>query len=443
MKKSGHFGVVLLLLLGSSCNKGNSSSSSAAASGTLGAKAITNTTPNVALVVAGDEAEVVSTEPDGGASSVPPTLDPTTFHIPAVFPPAPDVTSTQPEIISIQPEITSTQPEITSTQPEITSTQPEITSTQPEIISIQPEIISIQPEIISTQPNVISPSSISLLARSSFGIEGSIYTPANMASSTPTWNNISSGPGWSDVNGWGKVQYYSTIRSINVGGKIYVFGRSAAGVAGFVYDPTARSWTDISAGPDWSDVNGWGQVQYYSTIQLVSLNEKIYVFGRSAAGIAGSVYDTTARSWTDISAGPGWSDVNGWGKVQYYSTIQSISVGGKIYVFGRSAAGIAGSVYDTTARSWTDISAGPAWSDKSGWGEAKYYSTIQLVSLNEKIYVFARSAAGIESSLYDPTSTAQSRWTNFPTGIQLSDSSGWGNVIYYSTIRLNPFSVFD
>ena len=277
---------------------------------------------------------MVSTGPDGSASSMPLTLDPTTFHIPAVFPPAPDVTSTEPAVTS-------------------------------------------------TQANVIFPCFISLLARSSFGIEGSIYTPANMVSSTPNWNNISSGPAWSDVNSWGQAQYYSTIRSISVGGKIYVFGRSSAGIEGSIYDPSTSSWTVISAGPAWSDKSGWGQVQYYSTIQLVSLDEKIYLFGRSSAGITGSIYDPSTSSWAVISAGPAWSDKANWGNAEYYSTIQAVSVGGKIYLVARDGAGITGSVYDPTASSWTEISRGPTLSDPS-WRFAQYYSTIRSVSMGER-----------------------------------------------------------
>ena len=149
---------------------------------------------------------------------------------------------------------------------------------------------------------------------------------------------------------------------------------------GSVYDPAVSIWTDILGGPAWSDKANWGNAEYYSTIQAVSVGGKIYLVARDGAGITGSVYDPTASSWTEISRGPTLSDPS-WKFAQFYSTIRSVSANGKLYLFARGQSGIVGSVYDPTATStpWTDITApgAPVWSDVTGWTDASYYSTIR------------------------------------------------------------------
>src|SRR5262249_36906540 len=75
---------------------------------------------------------------------------------------------------------------------------------------------------------------------------------------------------------------------------------------------------------------------------------------------------------------------------------------------------------------------GPPLGDSGSWNQEKYYSTIQFADVNGdgRLDICARGYAGIQCWLSDGT--------GFPTAITgpaLSDPNGWGDPKYYSTIQ--------
>src|SRR5262249_25158057 len=134
----------------------------------------------------------------------------------------------------------------------------------------------------------------------------------------------------------------------------------------------------VTQGPPLGDPNGWGDPREYTTIQVAAVNgsDKADPCARASDGFYCWLAGGTGFP-TQI-AGPALSDGNGWGEPRYYTTIQFADVNGdgKDDVCARASDGFycwlaGGTGFPTQI-------AGPALSDGNGWGEPKYYATIQL-----------------------------------------------------------------
>jgi hypothetical protein len=240
------------------------------------------------------------------------------------------------------------------------------------------------------------------------------------------------GPPWSDASGWDQPQYGFTIQMADVDGdgKADVCGRAAAGISCYLAD--GAGFPTQVAGPAWSDASGWDDPQYYSTIQFpdVDGDGKADVCGRAAAGITCSVSD--GNGFPTAVTGPAWSNDNGWGDPKYYSTIQfpDVNGDGKADVCGRAGDGIHCSISDGSG--FPTAVVGPAFTDASNWGEPRYYETIQFPDIDGdgKADVCGRGGAGVSCFLSDgsgfPASVAGPAWSN---------DNGWDHPRYYSTIQ--------
>jgi hypothetical protein len=175
---------------------------------------------------------------------------------------------------------------------------------------------------------------------------------------------------WAYNESWARPQYYRTIQTgdINGDGRSELLARGASGIVAWRYDD-AIGWTPLPAGPPWSDASGWDGPQYYRTIQTGDINGdgRAELLARGASGIEAWRYDD-ATGWTQLPAGPAWSDASGWDGFQYYRTIQTgdINGDGRAELLARGASGIEAWRYDD-ATGWTQLPAGPPWSDASGW----------------------------------------------------------------------------
>ena len=103
--------------------------------------------------------------------------------------------------------------------------------------------------------------------------------------------------------------------------------------------------------------------------------------------------------------------------------------------------------FDRTHGQWSQVAVDPILSDKDGWGQPKYYSTIQLVRLfppPDSTKLIARSSDGIVVYQFDPGPTPDTgSWTQLsasgPLGDKACFSNGkcWGDdPSYYSTIQV-------
>jgi len=155
----------------------------------------------------------------------------------------------------------------------------------------------------------------------------------------------------------------------------------------------------------------------------------------------------TTFSWLDNKlnfaknyTGPAWSDADGWGNEKYYSTINMIDINGdgKTDICARLSTGIECYLSEGTGFSSTKIT-GPAWTDAASWDSEKYFSTIQFADINGdgKNDICARGVTGIECYLSTSTSTSTSFSLTKISGPAWSDTAGWGDATkkYYLNIR--------
>ena len=85
------------------------------------------------------------------------------------------------------------------------------------------------------------------------------------------WQQLANGPAWSDAAGWNAPEYYSTIQSGDVDGdgREELLARGATGIDVWGFDGGA--WQQLPSGPAWSDAAGWDRPEYYSTIQTANI----------------------------------------------------------------------------------------------------------------------------------------------------------------------------
>ena len=244
------------------------------------------------------------------------------------------------------------------------------------------------------------------------------------------WNSS-----FSDANGWGAVQYYSTLRYPNVNGTggADVCGRGSGGVS-----CATSTGSSFGAASVWqsafSDANGWNAEKYYATLDFpeVSGDTKADVCGRGSGGINCAISNGTAFGAASVWQSA-FSDANGWGAAQYYRTIRYPNVNGTggSDVCGRGVSGITCATSTGTAFGAASTWA-PSFSDANGWNAAKYYSTIAYPDLNKdgKKDVCGRGGTGIFCGLSSGTSFgAVTQW--IPA---FSDADGWDQELYYSTL---------
>ncbi len=241
------------------------------------------------------------------------------------------------------------------------------------------------------------------------------------------------GPELSDAEGWAPRRYRSTLRLADVTGD----GRAdvcARGIHGFFCWPWQGDGFGARLdGPPMTDESGWGAAQYYATLRMgdVDGDGRADVCARASTGV---------RCWLSDGAGfpqridgPAWTNAAGWSDLSCYSTIRlaDLDGDGRADLCGRCSEGLR--CHLSTGDGFGPEIVGPALSDASGWGDHDNYSTIRLgdVDGDGDLDVCARAAAGVSCWLSDGA--------GFPrriVGPEWSDDSGWGAPKYYSTLRL-------
>lgn len=289
----------------------------------------------------------------------------------------------------------------------------------------------------------------------------------------PSGSNVYSasfrGPNWSDALGWGsdndgganpqngtvdKASYYSTIQfpDLDADGKADACARSARGVECWIN--MGGSFQLLYLSNLMTDAAGWNRRQYYSTIQYPDINAdgKADLCGRDGNGIicyTGNGYGSFLFAYR----GPNWSDASGWGSdtdlkytllgvtqyfSKYYTTIRfpDLNGDGKADVCGRFQTGIQCAL-NTGSGFGAEFmlhSVSEPLSDTAGWWEPEYYSTISYPDLNKdgKADVCARSGAGLACWLNTGGSVAVTAKFSGPAW---SDANGWNKAKHYATIQ--------
>lgn len=240
--------------------------------------------------------------------------------------------------------------------------------------------------------------------------------------------------GYGDSSGWGIPQYGSTMQypDVNHDGRADVCARGYWGIvcahstgSGFT---NPYVWT-----ADFSDAQGWaGSAAQYLSIRFADVDGDgwIDVCGRKDDGIwcglnnrAGHFAPATRWYSGDFT------DLAGWGNPQYGTTIQlgDINGDGKADLCGRSGAGLR-CVLSTGSSFYSASGWAPVWttdfSDAAAWNTPGYYSSIRLVDVDGdgRADACGRSIIGVVCGL----STGAGFQPALPyTPGDFTDAAGW------------------
>jgi MYXO-CTERM domain-containing protein len=239
-------------------------------------------------------------------------------------------------------------------------------------------------------------------------------------------------PDLSDEAGFDTASRYGTIRmgDVDADNRVDVCARTADGMR--CWRSTGSGFEGPIEGPHWSDDAGWDRLEYWSTIRLVDLDgdRRADLCARSSTGLV--CHLSTGDGFGPPIAGPQWSDDTGWADYDNYSTIRfgDLDGDGQRDVCARANAGIVCSRFEGDGFGATFT--GPPLADASGWNAIRFYSTIRLIDFDGDGLddLCARSSAGVQCW----PSTGDGFGPPVP-GPGWSDASGWGKPQYYATFR--------
>ncbi|BDZ55588.1 hypothetical protein GCM10025870_26610 [Agromyces marinus] len=192
-----------------------------------------------------------------------------------------------------------------------------------------------------------------------------------------SWTQLATISAMSDTAGWTELSMFETIQCADLDGdgRAEVFARSADGIVAWRY--SAGQWVALPAGPELSNAEEWNYPQYYQTLQSADLDGdgRAEIFIRNNTQIRAWKFTDTA--WQELPLGPMMEDSDGWGDPRYYKTLQAADLDGD----GRAEILVRGGfeilAWKYTGTGWQFLSPGPAWSDADGWNASQYYQTIQ------------------------------------------------------------------
>jgi hypothetical protein len=252
-------------------------------------------------------------------------------------------------------------------------------------------------------------------------------------SSGAAFSSLIAGPELSDASGWSDQSNWSTLRmgDVNGDGRADVCARANARVYCWLSD--GAGFPTRIDGPELSDASGWNAPEYYGTIRLADVDGdgKDDLCARSASDFR--CYPATGSGFGAPFGVKELSNAAGFDQPRYYGTIRmgDVDGDGRADVCARAAAGM---------RCWLAMDGafsaaidGPAWSDAGGWGELQFWSTIRLADVDGdgRADLCGRAAAGFRCHL-----STGSGFSEAIPGPEWSDAKGWSRHKYYSTIRL-------
>ncbi len=233
--------------------------------------------------------------------------------------------------------------------------------------------------------------------------------------------------------GWNDETNFSTLRlgDINGDGLADVCARGNARV--LCWPSTGDAFGARIDGPALSDASGWNKPEYFTTLRLADIDGdgRDDLCARAAAGFR--CYPSTGAGFGAAVVGPAWSNAEGWDAPGRYGTIRmgDLDGDGRWDVCGRGQAGM--ECWRSTGAGFEGPIDGPNWSDAAGWGEVAYWSTIRLRDMDGdgRADLCARAASGFRCHL----STGSGFRAAIGTTL-LADANGWADHGNYDTLRL-------
>jgi hypothetical protein len=249
------------------------------------------------------------------------------------------------------------------------------------------------------------------------------------------WDAVSVEGPLTDADGWNEEKYYLTIQCADVDGdgRAELMARGRDGVMTFRWDGTG--WTSPTGGGPLPDADGWGDPKYYSTIQLADIDgdKKAEMIARGREGV--TTLRWHGKGWTSLTGRGPLPEADGWGDPKYYSTIElaDIDGDGQAELIARGPNGVATLRWDTKQDLWGSLAEAGPLPDVDGWDKPQYYTTIQLADVNGdgKAELIARGRHGVTVLQWDGR-----QWTQLAWAGPLADVDGWDKPQYYTTIQL-------
>ena len=167
---------------------------------------------------------------------------------------------------------------------------------------------------------------------------------------------------------------------------------AAADICSFVPQPTVFSAT-------WSDAEGWGKPEYYATIQLADLDGdgRAELVGRGPAGIIVQHFGPASRSWFPGRVSLPLSDEAGWNRPERYSTIRLADVDGdgRAELLAQADDGPHAWKYDLRSDAWRE--AEPALALRAASLPARTPELVADLDGDGRAELVTRSSNGIET----------------------------------------------
>jgi N-acetylneuraminic acid mutarotase len=176
---------------------------------------------------------------------------------------------------------------------------------------------------------------------------GTVTTKVNITVLVPNWTDFSTGTCGTAPT----PRYYHT--AVTIDRKLYVFGGSSQGSVRndlYAWDKDTGCWTNLST-PLAGSVP---TVRYAHTATVI--DGKMYIFGgHTGSGLLNDlhVYDPVARSWTNLS----WPLFGSAPGARYHHA--TFAAYGKVWIYGGNNNGNFSDLhfYDPTTRAWTQLTA--------------------------------------------------------------------------------------
>lgn len=221
--------------------------------------------------------------------------------------------------------------------------------------------------------------------------------------------------------------------------------RGPGGILAYRFDTASGQWWDLLGdAPTWSDLQGWGEPQYYETIQTADLDgdSNAELIGHGPDGIDVWRYDPVpiagVSEWTRVASASGATllDDDVWRKPEYYSTMQCADIDGdgRAELLVRGPDGLMAWRLEADD-TWSQLPTLTDLSDANDWVPPANYSTIQCADIDPgtgtgHASVLARGTDALLAWTFDG-----STWQPLPSLTGLSNANGWDDPSLYSTLQ--------
>lgn len=262
------------------------------------------------------------------------------------------------------------------------------------------------------------------IGRGSTNVHFQVYNPVDN-----TWK-CTGFPWMADAGGWTDPKYYETIRLTECDQQLFISARGSRVLYLARYNPGNEQWT-FPTGPEWmTDAQGFDIPQFYSTIRTHGFPQKLYFFVRTPHGAQVAYYQVTDQGFILPPPTSLFADGDGWELPCHYQTIQTAAYETKWYIFGKGRTSLQLAEYDIQSREWTIFPSNGSF--MSIYPDKPFsYETFRVGVISEKVVIFARGNGPV---VFVNFNLRTMLWEEAIIKDWLSDAK-FNSPAYYSTIQ--------